>query len=78
MGRLVYSMHVSLDGPLHIGGARLATSVLDLVDEFVPYVFPVTLGTGKRHWPERDHLDLRLVDEHVFDSGVVRLRHRRA
>lgn len=66
-----------LDGPLHVGGAHLAASLLDLIDEFVPYVFPVTVGSGKRYWPDHASLDLRLADVHTFDSGVVRLRYVR-
>ncbi len=67
-----------LDGPLHVGGAHLAESLVDLVDEFVPVVFPAVLGAGRRYWPRQPVHDLRLADVHVFGSGPVRLRYVRA
>ncbi|MBY5162037.1 dihydrofolate reductase family protein [Salsipaludibacter albus] len=66
-----------VDGPLHVGGADLAASLVDLVDEFAPVVFPVVVGGGRRFWPERVPFRLRLADQHVFDSGIVRQSWRR-
>ncbi len=66
------------DGRLLVAGADLARSVLDLVEEFSPYVMPVAVGGGTPFWPPGERLDLRLVDEQRFDSGAVRLRWVRA
>lgn len=61
------------DGRLLVAGADLAASVLDLVEEFSPYVMPVAIGGGTPYWPTGHRLDLRLVDEQRFASGAVRL-----
>jgi dihydrofolate reductase len=65
------------EGSLALGGAGLAASLLDLIDEFRLIVTPVVLGSGKPFFPEGQGLDLRLVDQHVFDSGAVYLSYIR-
>ena len=66
------------DGPLHVGGVELAASLVEFVDVFAPVVFPVVVGGGRRYWPRRVPFPLRLADQHVFDSGIVRLTWGRA
>jgi dihydrofolate reductase len=63
-----------------IGGATLAAEAvrLGLVDEFHLLVHPVVLGGGKPFFPDLpDPVNLRLLDNRRFDSGVVYLRYER-
>jgi dihydrofolate reductase len=66
------------DGDLAIGGAGLAASLLDLVDEFRPRVVPVVLGRGTPYLPRGADLRLRLVEQCTFPCGTVALRYRRS
>jgi dihydrofolate reductase len=65
------------EGPLDLGGAGLAASLLDLIDEFRLVVLPVVVGSGKPFFPAGSELPLRLVDQRVFDSGAVYLAYMR-
>lgn len=64
------------DGILNIGGATLAASMLDLIDEVGVFVVPVVLGSGKRLLPTDTTLPLRLTEHRTFDSGVVYLHYQ--
>ncbi len=66
------------DKDLTIGGANLAAQALEagILDECHLIVWPMTLGGGKRALPDGVRVDLDLLDEHRFDSGVVHLRYR--
>jgi len=46
------------------------------VDEYHLFVWPVVVGGGKRFLPNRVRLQLELLDERRFGSGVVYLRYR--
>jgi dihydrofolate reductase len=65
------------DGDLSVGGAALAASLLDLIDEFRPMVVPALLGGGKPYFPLGADLRLRLVEQRAFRNGTVYLRYVR-
>jgi dihydrofolate reductase len=60
-----------------IGGAELAGHAIreGLVDEYHQFVSPVILGGGKHWLPANVKLNLELLDERRFSSGVVYLRY---
>jgi dihydrofolate reductase len=62
---------ISVDGPELAAQAMRA----GLVDEFQMVVCPVIVGGGKRFFPNRVRLNLELLEERRFDSGVVILRY---
>lgn len=66
------------DGRFDLGGACLAASLLDLVDEFALFVMPATVGGGKPFFPVGRRLRLRRTEHRCFASGVVYLRYERA
>jgi dihydrofolate reductase len=61
-----------------IGGAELAGQAMaaGLIDECHLFLCPIVLGGGKRALPEDARIQLELLDEHRFRSGVVHLRYR--
>jgi dihydrofolate reductase len=63
------------DGELDLGGAGLAASLLDLIDEFRLYVMPVIVGGGKRYFPDGRRIPLRLAECRPFASGAMYLRY---
>jgi dihydrofolate reductase len=65
------------DGDLAVGGAGLAASLLDLIDEFRPTVVPAFVGGGKPYVPLGADLRLRLLEQRTFSSGTVYLRYER-
>ena len=60
-----------------VGGAGLAASLIDLIDEFGLFVSPVVLGGGTPFWPAV-RIELELVETRTFGSRVVYLRYVRA
>src|SRR3954463_7861771 len=65
------------DGDLTVGGAGLAASLLDLIDEFRPMVVPAFIGGGKPYFPIGADLRLRLIEQRTFRDGTVHLRYAR-
>jgi len=67
----------SLAGDITIGGAQLAGEALaaGLVDECRLLLVPVLIGGGKRALPDDVRVQLELLDERRFRSGVVYLRY---
>lgn len=66
------------EGHLDVGGATLAASLIDLIDEFRIWVNPVTVGGGKPFFPAGgEQLRLVLAEHRAFDSGALFLRYRR-
>ena len=65
---------------LSVGGAELAAQAIkaDLVDEYHLFLNPVVVGGGTSALPDDIRLDLELLDEHRFASGVVHLHYRSA
>ena len=67
------------EGDIAVGGAMLAAeaAALDLIDEYRVRVFPVMLGGGTPFFPQRERrVNLELVENRIFESGVVYLRYR--
>jgi dihydrofolate reductase len=65
---------------LAVGGAGLAATLIEagLVDEFGLIVNPVVVGGGTPFFPSvRAQLDLELIEQRSFGSGVVYLRYAR-
>jgi dihydrofolate reductase len=62
---------------LTISGPALAAHALraGLVDEVQLFVGPAVVGGGKRFFPEGVRLDLDLVEERAFRSGLVAVRY---
>ena len=62
---------------LTIGGATLAAHAFraGLVDECQLFVHPVLVGAGKPAFPRDARVQLELLEEHRFGSGVVNLRY---
>jgi len=61
------------DGDLNLGGANLAASLVDVIDEFRLFVIPVVLGGGKPFFGAGK----KLAEQRAFDSGTVYLRYER-
>jgi dihydrofolate reductase len=63
---------------ISVGGPELAAQAImaGLVDDYHLFVVPVVVGGGKRALPDGVRLDLELLDERRFASGVVHLRYR--
>lgn len=59
-------------------GAAAALTELGLVDEYQVVVHPVVLGGGRPVFPDKNRLDLRLVETRGFDGRSVLLRYERA
>ena len=62
---------ISVDGP-HLAAQAIRAG---LVDEIQMIVSPVVVGGGNRFFPDGVRLDLELLDERRFGSGVVFLRY---
>ena len=69
----------SVERDLSVGGADLAGQALaaGLVDELHLFLVPVVVGGGTRGAARRSSaLELELLDERRFESGVVHLHYR--
>jgi dihydrofolate reductase len=63
---------------ISVGGPDLAAQAIKagLVDELHLFLTPVVVGGGKQSLPSDVRLELELVDERRFGSGVVHLHYR--
>lgn len=66
-----------IDGTLQLGGPELATSLIDLIDEFWVYALPVIAGSGKPYLPVREDLRVRLAEQRSLASGITFRRYVR-
>jgi riboflavin biosynthesis pyrimidine reductase len=68
----------SSEADISVGGSDLAGQALaaGIVDEVQLFLGPVVIGGGKPALPDGLRIQLALVDEHRFESGVVYLRYR--
>src|SRR3954454_14886011 len=67
------------EGDIAIGGPTLAAEAAasGLIDEYRARVYPVLVGGGIPYFPQREHrVNLELVENRTFRSGVVHLRYR--
>jgi dihydrofolate reductase len=71
-------MKETADRDLSVGGPGLAGHALKagLVDELQLFLVPAVVGGGTRALPDGVRLDLDLLDECRFGSGVIYLRYR--
>ena len=74
----VRKMKAAAGRDLTVGGPDLAAQAFKagLVDELHLFVAPVAVGGGKQSLPNNVRLELELLDEHRFGSGMVHLRYR--
>jgi dihydrofolate reductase len=74
----VRRMKTEAERDLIVGGAELAAQAFEagLVDECHLFVAPVVVGGGKRSLPDNVFLELELLDERRFSSGMVYLYYR--
>lgn len=73
----IRQMKADLERDIGIGGPTLAARAIEagLVDEYQVWVAPVIVGGGLRFLPGGISLDLELLDEQRFASGMVYLRY---
>jgi dihydrofolate reductase len=71
-------MKATADRDLSVGGPGVAGHALaaGLVDELQLFLVPVVVGGGTQALPDGVRLDLDLLDERRFASGVIYLRYR--
>src|SRR5215469_14054609 len=76
----VRKLKEAADRDLTVGGAQLAAQAIaaGLVDEYQLFVVPAVVGGGTRALPGRVRLNLALVAERRFSSGVIYLCYRPA
>jgi dihydrofolate reductase len=63
---------------ISIGGPELAAQAIaaGLVDEYRAFLHPIAVGSGKPALPQNLRMQLVLLDERRFASGVVYLRYK--
>ena len=66
------------DSDLSVDGPNLAAQAIaaGLVDEYHLFVTTSVVGGGKRFFPDGVRLDLQLVEQRAFDSGLIYARYR--
>jgi dihydrofolate reductase len=74
----VRDLKAAASSDLLVGGPHLAAQALGagLVDELAVFIWPVVLGGRNPALPTDLRIDMKLLDEHRFSSGVVHLRYR--
>jgi dihydrofolate reductase len=74
----VGQLKASAGRDLSVGGPDLAAQAIKagLVDEYHLFLTPIVVGGGKQSLPDNVRLELELLDERRFGSGVVHLHYR--
>jgi dihydrofolate reductase len=74
----VRQMKEAAERNLTVAGPELAAQAIKagLVDEYQLFLTPIVVGGGKQSLPDNVRLELELVDERRFGSGVVYLHYR--
>jgi dihydrofolate reductase len=74
----IRQMKATAERDIAVGGPELAAQAIKagLVDEYQLFLVPVVVGGGKRSLPDDVRLNLELLDERRFGSGVVYLNCR--
>ena len=74
----VRRLKAAADHDLTVDGPTLAAQAIaaGLVDEYHLFMTTSVVGGGKRFFPDGVRLDLDLVEERAFDSGLVYTRYR--
>jgi dihydrofolate reductase len=67
----------SAESDLAVGGPALAAHAFTagLVDECHMFIAPIIVGSGKQSLPDDVRVELELLDERRFGSGMVHLRY---
>jgi dihydrofolate reductase len=73
-------MKATSERAITVGGPELAARAIrsGLVDEYHVFVVPFVAGGGNNFLPKNVRLQLELVDERRFKSGVIYLHYRTA
>ncbi len=73
----VRHLKAAAEHDITVGGPELAAQTIaaGLVDEYQLFLAPIVVGGGKQFLPDRVRLELELVDERRFGSGMVHLRY---
>ena len=71
-------MKGSAGSDLTVGGPDLAAQAFTagLVDECHMFFAPIIVGSGKQSLPDHVRVELELLDESRFGSGMVHLHYR--
>jgi dihydrofolate reductase len=74
----VRELKASEGSDVEVGGPELAAHAFKagLVDECHIFLAPIAVGRGKSALPKDLRLELELLDERPFDSGMVHLHYR--
>ena len=67
-------------GDLSVGGVQLVSTLMQagLIDEYCIFFQPIILGSGRSIYPPlSETIRLKLVETHIFHSGIVYLRYQR-
>jgi dihydrofolate reductase len=74
----VRALKAETDHDLSIDGPTLAAQAIaaGLVDEYHLFITTSVVGGGKRFFPDGVRLDLDLVEQRAFDSGLIYARYR--
>jgi dihydrofolate reductase len=74
----VRTLKAEADRDITIDGPNLAAQAIaaGLVDEYHLFITTSVVGGGKRFFPDGVRLDLELLEERAFDSGLIYARYR--